>query len=401
MKTKKIIVIAALLLSASLLFAAADIDEPGMIDVRSLGMGGMHATDTTDFYTILKNPAGLGLTGPKTMITVVSANIGGPLEKLPDVLEKYQAGEEPMNIAAGLLEEGAKLNFGVGLDGPLCFGSISKNGFGWGFFESVKVDALIPSVTLARLTAQLEAGLVFGYAYALDFGAGSSLSVGATAEGYALVPRLAVQDSLVNIISLATGEGANSGSQFDDIPINTVVGLSCDLGVQLRLFNFIDAAVVWDDVYSVYKSSETTFGEAMADYSVLFANFGDLAKQESKFRVGLGLNLLPNGILGGLISSLKVQADVKDFMLFYRHFVEKNVSPLEKNPLFNIGAGAELGLMHFIFGRVGFSEGFISVGASLKIGALHLDAALYTKELGLNPGENSQMNAAVSFGLYY
>ena len=49
MKLKKFIFIKVLLLSASLVFAAATVNEPGLIDVRSLGMGGMHITDTADF----------------------------------------------------------------------------------------------------------------------------------------------------------------------------------------------------------------------------------------------------------------------------------------------------------------------------------------------------------------
>ena len=398
MKLKKLIFIKVLLLSASLVFAAATVNEPGLIDVRSLGMGGMHITDTADFYTILKNPAGLGLAGGKMMISVVSANIGGPLQELPGVYNQYIQGEEITDIVSDLMQRDVNLNLGVGLDGPLCFGSISKNGLGWGFFESVKVDANIPSITLAEVTAQLEVGFVLGYGFTLDFGAGTSISVGASGEAYALVPRLAVRDSLTNIMDMVSGSGEQN--QFNNIPLNSVIGLSCDVGAQVRLFDFIDVAAVWEDAYSPYKSTTTTVGEAMSDYSVLFANYGEAQFQTGKFRGGVGLNLLPNGILGGLISSLKVQADVKDIMLFVKQFIKKDVSLLEKSPWLNVTAGAEVGLMHFIYGRVGYSDGFASVGASLKLGAFNIDAALYTNELGRTPGTNSQMNAAVSVGLF-
>ncbi len=402
MKLKKLIFIKVLLLSASLVFAAATVNEPGMIDVRSLGMGGMHITDTADFYTLLKNPAGLGLAGGKMMISVVSANIGGPLQELPGVYNEYMAGEEVTDIVSELMQKDVNLNLGVGLDGPLCFGGINKNGLGWGFFESVKVDANIPSITLAEVTAQLEVGFVLGYGFTLDFGIGS-ISVGASGEAYALVPRLAIRDSLTNIMDMVNGEGEENQNQnqLQNIPLHSVVGLSCDIGAQLRLFDFIDVAAVWEDAYSPYKvSATTTVGQAMNDYSVLFANYGEAKFQTAKFRGGVGLNLLPNGILGGLISSLKVQADVKDVMLFVKQFIKKDVSLLEKSPWLNVTAGAEIGLMHFIYGRVGYSDGFATVGASLKLGALNLDAAIYTNELGRTPGTNSQMNAALSLGLF-
>ena len=400
MKLKKFIFIKVLLLSASLVFAAATVNEPGLIDVRSLGMGGMHITDTADFYTLLKNPAGLGLTGSKLMISVVSANVGGPLQELPGVYDQYMQGEEITDIVSDLMQKDVKLNLGVGLDGPLCFGDISENGFGWGFFESVKVDANVPSITLAEVTAQLEVGFVMGYGFALNFGAGTALSVGATAEAYALVPRLAIRDSLTNIMDMVSGDGNNNNNQYDNIPLDSVAGLSCDIGAQFRLFNFLDIAAVWEDAYSPYKTTTTTVGEAMEDYSVLFADYGETQFQTGKFRAGVGLNLLPNGILGGLISSLKVQADVKDVALFWKQFIQKEVSPLDKSPWLNVTAGAELGLMHFIYGRVGYSDGFATVGASIKLGALNFDAAIYTNEFGRTPGTNSQMNAAVSVGLF-
>ena len=70
MKVRKLIFIAMLIAAVSLAFAdtTVAVDEPGMIDVRSLGMGGAHVVDTNDFYTLLKNPAGLALSGKKSRI---------------------------------------------------------------------------------------------------------------------------------------------------------------------------------------------------------------------------------------------------------------------------------------------------------------------------------------------
>jgi hypothetical protein len=177
--------------------------------------------------------------------------------------------------------------------------------------------------------------------------------------------------------------------------------LSCDIGAQVRLLNFIDAAIVWEDIFSPYLTKTATLGQVEEDPSVMFSDFGNPTFQSMNFRVGAGVNLFPNGALGGLISSLKVQLDIKDFFLFIRHFVDRELSALERSPWLNFNAGVEAGLMSFIYARLGYSDGFLSLGASVKLGALNLDAAIYTNELGRTPGANNQLNAAISLGLFY
>ena len=405
MKLKKLALILIAVASVSLVFAdtSVSVNETGMIDVRSLGMGGTHIVDTNDFYTILKNPAGLALTGKKGMISVISLNVGGPLRQGAELLEGMNNNSiNSENIISEVLNRVDKVNVSAALDGPLCFGSINKNGFGWAFFENVNVDANVPTLTNAKVTAMLDMGLIMGYGFKFDFGAGTSISVGASAEAFAQVPRVAIQDTVANIISKAT--------DYENLPCTAVFGLSCDAGVQARLFNFIDAAIVWEDFFSPYVTKTSTIGTVMDDPSVLFSDFGDVQFQNQSgfqeikygtFKVGAGVNLLPNGALGGLISGLKVQADIKDFALFFRHFIDKQLGALERSPWCNFNAGVELGLMSFIYARAGYCDGFLSLGASIKIGALNFDAAVYSKELGLTPGSNSQMNVAVSLGLHY
>ena len=396
MKFKKLFLIAIFIAAVSLVFADAIIavDEPGMIDVRSLGMGGTHIVDTSDFYTLLKNPAGLAFTGKKKMISVISMNVGGPLDKVPGIIDELNMGKPVEEIIPGIVADGMNVNLNLGLDGPICFGSISETGLGWGFFETINVDANIPSLTLAKLTAKFEMGFVMGFGFKFDLGAGTSVAVGASGEAFAQVPRIAMQDSLTNIL-------ASVQDGTDSLPLTSAIGLSCDVGAQIRLLNFIDAAIVWEDIFSPYLTKTATLGEVQVDPSVMFSDFGNPTFQSMNFRVGAGVNLFPNGALGGLISSLKIQLDVKDFILFIRHFVDRELSALERSPWLNFNAGVEAGLMSFIYARLGYCDGFLSLGASVKLGALNFDAAIYTNELGRTPGANNQLNAAISLGLYY
>ena len=396
MKIRKFILVAILIASVSISFAdtTVAVDEPGMIDVRSLGMGGTHIVDTNDFYTLLKNPAGLALTGKKSMISVIAVNVGGPLDKVPGIIDDLNMGKPIEEIIPSIVADGMNVNLNLGLDGPICFGKISESGLGWGFFETVNVDANIPSITLAKLTAKVEMGFVLGFGFKFELAPGTSIAIGASGEAFAQVPRIAMQDSLTNILS-SVQDGTES------LPLTSAVGLSCDVGAHIRLFNFIDAAIVCEDLFSPYLTKNATLGQVEADPSVMFSDFGNPTFQAMNFRVGAGVDVLPEGALSGLISSLKVQLDIKDFGLFFRHFIDKKLSALERSPWLNFNAGVEAGLMSFIYARIGYSDGFLSLGASVKLGALNLDAALYTKELGRTPGANNQLNVAVSVGLFY
>ena len=95
MKLKKLFLLTILIVASALVFAETTttaVNEPGMIDVRSLGMGGTHIVDTNDFYTLLKNPAGLAYTGKKNMISVIAVNVGGPLDKVPGIIDDLNTG---------------------------------------------------------------------------------------------------------------------------------------------------------------------------------------------------------------------------------------------------------------------------------------------------------------------
>lgn len=396
MKLKKIAIIALLIVSASLVFAAT-VNEPEMIDTRSLGMGGKHITDTKDFYTMFKNPAGLALSGKKGMFSVLTLNVGGPLEQSPQIYDKLIVqGKEVQDILPELL--GSGLNVNVGLDGPICFGGISKSGWAWSLFETVQADVTAPSISYAEINARVEAGFILAYGTKIiDWGNFLSLSLGASAEAFAITPQALITDSLTGIV----GKVKSVAEDYESLAISSTVGVSTDLGAQLRLFNMIDVAFVMEDAFSPYWTTETTVAEAMADPAKLVNFEGSYELQSSNFRAGVGINLFPNGFLGGLISSFRVEADVKDAALAYRQFILKDVKLADKNPWLNVSAGAEVGVLSFIHARAGIEDAFMSVGAGLNIGPIHADAAIYTKALGLDPTSNKQMNATVTLGIHW
>ena len=72
---KKIIVI---LLTFVITFGCLSALEITPYDTASLGKGGSYVTDYSDFYTLFRNPAGLGLAGNHKYILGAAVNVGGP-----------------------------------------------------------------------------------------------------------------------------------------------------------------------------------------------------------------------------------------------------------------------------------------------------------------------------------
>ncbi|GAB6276304.1 MAG: hypothetical protein SAMD01599839_08440 [Rectinema sp.] len=68
----------------------------------------------------------------------------------------------------------------------------------------------------------------------------------------------------------------------------------------------------------------------------------------------------------------------------------------------SLHAGAQLRLLRFISVRGGLNKGWYSVGAGLDLSFVEIDAAIFTEELGLSPGDKGRsglsVQAAIRFG---
>jgi hypothetical protein len=68
-----------------------------------------------------------------------------------------------------------------------------------------------------------------------------------------------------------------------------------------------------------------------------------------------------------------------------------------RNPILNIGFGAEAQIIDFIYARLGVNDMLPAVGVGFDIKVLKIDAALYGKELSNEPGGMSTYAFDLSF----
>ena len=397
-------------LSLVILFVFVSFTLFAQTDVRSYGMGGTHITDYSDFYTIDRNPAGLGFSSKHNLWTNLQLDVNGPLKDIvdaskniilemskPDVQdeknegetsEKDEATENLTNLIMDLVKENNGLFTGLNLVGPINFGFI-KNGFGLKFSEEIKFNLDVASVQNAQIKIEANTDFILAYGHKIDLGVhdiglGIAVSLSSSPINYR------VQDSLVNILNLANSDEENKDdTTATPIPMNITCGYGFDFGIQYRFANnFTFGAVLKDvGVQETYEIKDEKF------------NFDkDKAvkeKLEPKLAVGFGFKI-PTDYSLGIISSWTAYADYDNVL----NLMPKNKEKLKRNPLLGLSAGTEVVLFKTIALRAGINESYLSAGLGVKLAALHIDFAVFGSERSLEPGLKPQMNAAFSVSIH-
>lgn len=371
-------------------------------DVRSIGMGGEHITDYSDIYTLDRNPAGLGLAGKHNLWSTTDIYFGGPITDMVDIAKQQmnaapaptdptmppddpaasdaaaQAQSDMMNALTDMIAKNNGVDVNLAIKGPLSFGLI-VNGFGFSLSEKLYVDASIPSVTKLQANVGLEVDTTMGYGHNFDLGL-NDIALGFTVSGFARLPNIGIDDSLTGFM--------NSMSTFDpmNMPATSTYGYSISAGAQWTFANFLSIGAVWKDIYA------PTYTFTSENVSKVFELGGQkpvVNKKDQAVAVGIGLNI-PTKWTFGIISSWTVYADHENIL----DFMAKD--KLVRNPMLGFGAGTEVTLFKSISVRAGIKDSYLSAGCGIRLGIFNIDAAIYGKELGLEPGTKPQLNTALS-----
>ncbi|HQK09935.1 MAG TPA: hypothetical protein PLX63_07825, partial [Rectinema sp.] len=76
-------------------------------------------------------------------------------------------------------------------------------------------------------------------------------------------------------------------------------------------------------------------------------------------------------------------------------------SDMVASALNSLHAGAQVRLLRFITVRGGLNKGWYSLGAGIDLSFLELDAAIFTEELGLYPGDKGRSGLSVQVGIRF
>lgn len=348
------------------------------VNIRAEGMGGPYYTDSESFYTLFSNPAGLAFTGNKTLWpTLISVGMGGPLGEMVDLA--LDGVGDGMDVLTDLIGDSG-FNFNV-RTGPLTFGSI-RNNFGWGVIQTAYVEGNVPSLTKSDISAGNDFGLVFGYAFPIDFGVFGTLAVGLSGRGIAQVEATYTE----GVSSLANGD-----FNFANIPMNLTFGVGFDIGVQYEVLNLIHVALVWQDAYTATWSKGFSITHGDAEWEDKFG----YKQLESKLGIGVGVDIPLEKITNNIISHLGVYANYNNLWPLFKK------DEIYRNPWLELSIGTELVLFDIVAFRFGINEMYFSSGLGLYLGKFRMDFSIYGKELGIEPGYSSQLNVGMAVTVQY
>ena len=385
MKKYRILAILLVIMSFALMAQefSYELAMPEIRHARIDALGGKHISDTSWYYSFLTNPGNIGLMGKKSLYPGLTVGIGGPIKYTQDIIAiaKDMENDDSISSLAKILSENKGLDLDLVISGPIQFGSV-KNNFGWGFFNQTYLIANAPSISYLEGLVGNESLLRFGYALPIPLGIGK-LSVGGAVD---LVNRVEgkILTSVTNLMS--------DNSEEMPLPLYTSFGFGLDVGATLSLLNFITVGLVWDDAvygYFTSKSSDISSGEIEPDASYQAFNF------DWKFNLGASVSVPSVNVFTlGVISSLNVMLDLHDVIGMMVN------DPKKRNPILDMTLGAEAVLFKTISLRLGLHEMYPSAGIGARFGAFNLDAAIFGRELGLEPGSRPQLNLAFSLEFF-
>jgi hypothetical protein len=384
MKKKTVALILVLLCLSAALFAEQKRMAPlGFPSTASNGMGGAHVAYTSDIYSLFVNPAALQWANQASILEISPVLIG-PLSKIAksgssimNATEDSSGTNNPFGPLSNIID-GGKLSIGMDIRGPLSAG-YTANGLGFGLFSRVFADARIIG-TDVDATAYIDIMMPFGMAFNV-----LRVQDHEIAAGFVLKPFIRVMAD----IEVSALDFVGGGDFSPSAPI--LGGLGSDLGLLYRFKRDLALGLTLGDLY--------TFGAKMGD--VAGSSGGGV------YRVPLSLNLgaaytfrlasvweaAPRALQSAYIAGMIDWHSVNNIFTWNDR--------LHRNPILDLGMGAEFGFFNFLKLRVGLHDMLPMMGLGLEPKVFKFNIALYGKELGNEPGINSIMalDLSVAFRL--
>lgn len=355
---------------------------------RDRSMGGTHVALADSSSVLLTNPAGLADLPSSYSVADLSLQAMGPVFDLASLaLNGSSGGSSGLTSALSslLANNNGSLYAGAQLSGPLALG-FTGNGLGFGLYNKTLFSLDAASINSITITAQEVVLLVGGYAVRFDLGNGHELDAGLTAKGFVI----GSEDPSMDFLAV-TSLIQNPSSLLSE-PFNLTTGVGVDLGLRWAWKDY-SAGIAYRDAYS--PALETTYSSLSS-----FASNSSSAKQGSSSYTTLGSSLDTGvawtpylGSLSTVFDSLTVALDYHDILDLF--------SVLPRNPILNVGLGAEVKALDIVSVRAGISDALLNAGIGLDLSIFKMNLAVFGTELGVDPGNRPCYNLLLDFDFAY
>ncbi len=330
---------------------------------RALLMGDAYTALADDEFTFFYNPAALGR-NKGVSLTLLDPTIG-----MTDILEDKGRfknmpkgpGAAPL-IANRIMDMPAYIQVGA-------FPTIKMGGFGFTFLADSKASLVLRNSThpIFDVNYRYDRGFEFGYAYSVGSGALSSKAKKNAKSKTTPGTRLSIGAGIKHI----NREGIqNQFDLFGTTLLNKINSGATDIASLKNALGYSSGSAWGFDVGSEYviSSGRSTFSSALSILDIGSTRFtktkgtADVPKQDMMVNAGIAYK--------------------QDFGLF-DYTLSADMHPLNSSIDFGRKAhlGAELSLP-FVSVLAGWSEGYLSYGASVKLWPIKLTTGFYGVEVG-------------------
>lgn len=374
---KKIILI-SIYVSLSLSLEASEVSRIG-VSPRALLMGDAYTAIADDEYTLFYNPAALGR-NKGVSFTPLNPTIG-----LPNVLDDMDRFDDfPDSDPAAIADK--ILNYPVSIQAS-AFPGLKMANFGFNLFASSKTNIVLRNAVHPFLDVdyRYDRGFIVGYAHNFGTGAFSSrikksakskittgkrISIGV---GVKHMNRQGISDQF-DLFGTTLLNTINSGStNIDDL--KNALGYSqgkawgIDLGTE---FAYSSGRSLFTAGLSILDVGDTQFSKT--------SGIGGVPKQEMTVNSGV---------------AYKQDFGLFDYTLAFD--IKPLTSSIDVSRKFHIGSELSLPL---ITAHAGWSEGYLSYGATIKLWPVKVTAGLYGVEVGSKFKEQEAKRMIVYVSLF-
>lgn len=355
-------------------------------NARSMGMGGAFRVFSTGYDTFFGNPAGFAskngsLTIPDVAAWVYVKPTQENIDKVMELVNDGLSASDKVDFANSLITQnglGAGASFGLGWAGK---------GFGAGVTMVTDEVVMGNSLLGAKLSSQTQLNGIVGLGIPINLGF-LKVQIGADARAFYLLKSPASGWTVGDIaMAFLTNPNEDLMTSIRALSIYGGYGFAFDGGLTLSVGPLSLGAVVRDFGMGFNMDELQTIGAIIDAMMVPTEGTTDyMLKPTVTVGAGLGFKLGSQ-----LEPSLYAELDNPEA------FVSGDFDKVWNN----LHVGAELKLLNFISARAGLNKGYISLGAGIDLIILEIDAALFTEELGLSPGDFGRTGIVVQAAIRF
>ena len=388
MKRKAIIVILLILATAmASAQTALEFTEVTPKDARTMGMGGAFHVFSQGYSSFFGNPAGFA--GANSSLTLTDLSVWAylaPTTQNVEHIKKIIDGSATNSDILGYAGDWIINNNGFGAGLSLGGGWVGKKGIAIGVTLVSDEVAAGNSLLGSKLVSATQLNGILGYAYPFNIGP-VTLKIGLDGRAF-----YRVQSDPVTGLPFSTilNDVLNDTFSLSTITLLGGYGFAADVGLVAGI-GPVMLGLSARDFGLEFKVGKFNFQNIIDDNISAFPLLGTTAvKLNPSYAAGLGVRLFENS---------KFEPSIYTELENPQNIFSS--SDMVASALNSLHAGAQVRLMRFITVRGGLNKGWYSLGAGIDLSFLELDAAIFTEELGLYPGDKGRSGLSVQVGIRF